>query len=361
MNNTDWLKLIKGFFLRRWKISIGLGLISIGVTLLFIDWVEIILVILEKNSQYQDTILLVFLRYFLCFSFIASGVIILISTFFDERKLKYFNVNIIPDDSYIYWHGDKNKPYPDFYFEIPMRIENGKIPSRILSIKCMRYVEGLPCSLFKPEFKIYKSSEEKDIDQKIIFDQYKQKLKNQQIEFQQLNEEFNTGKDSYQNFPFLPDYINLSKCPKFNEYESQNFIYKRKGRGPTQYFHCERLEDAEYQLEIEYKYDGENSSKTEIILIERKNGELKQIHKLSSPPKLNNAVLKDGFERGVITKKEFDFLLAETTEQERYFLILEDEKYLRLSHRLSTKHLHICLNVNKKLLDDEYDQYKKDL
>ena len=361
MNKTDWLKLIKRYFLRKWKVRLGLSLIGLGVSLLFFDWAEIILIVLEKSIESQESNLLIVVKYIVCSSLIIAGILVLLSVFFDEKRAKYFTVKLIAGKNYISWIGDKNNNNPKYSFQIPIMIENGRKPCRILSIHCKRYVEGLTCSLSKPEFKIYKSVEEKKRDQETWISELRLKVNNGDILLDQVDEEFNRRKNSEYNYPFLSDYKNLSKQPRLTEHENQKFTYQRLGTGPTSLFDCERLENAEYELIIEYSFDGEGSD-IKKVLIDQKDGYMKETTYLSSPPRLNNDLLKTGVQNGVITQKEKNALMKETTEEQSYSLLLEGENYLMWNRNINKQHLKLCREVNKKLLDYEmYQHTTKDM
>jgi hypothetical protein len=309
--NKQLLILIKNYLLKRGWIRVGLGFIGLGVSILIPGfWEFIIGTILLNTTEFEVSSQLNKIQIITAIVLIAVGLIVLFLVYLDEKKKKYLNVELTDQKCWILWNQEKkNSNDPEYTFEIALTIKNGIEPVRISKIKAIRFVDGTECFMRKP----------------ILYD-----------------------RERKVNIDFLGDYQTLRTDLSFEPYESKKIIYRRIARAPRTGYNCEHLENGQYSLDFEYQNQHRPNSYIINKLINQNNGQLELIRELDSPPLLNNRIINDAFESGVIDKSEMDSILR-IDESERYYLLRFGKEYLSRGHQLFESDLKICQSLFDKI------------
>ncbi|MDD7886680.1 hypothetical protein [Flavivirga sp. 57AJ16] len=238
------LQIIKNYFLKRGWIKVGLGFISLGVSILIPGFWEFIFGTILLNINIETSSQLTNIQIITATVLILSGIMILYLVFINERKKKYLIFEISDKKSWILWNEEKkNSNDPEYTFEIPILIKNGIESVRINKINGTRFIDGSECLMRQP----------------IIYDR-QQKI----------------------NIDFLGDYQTLRTDLLLEPYENRKVIYRRVARAPQIGFNSEHLENGQYAIEFEYQYQNRPKSFSKKLMISQINGQLELIQELNS-------------------------------------------------------------------------------
>ncbi len=198
-------------------------------------------------------------------------------------------IEIISERSWIYLvSGDENEDNPKISTSVKISIETGSKSLKLKKVVFYRYVDGCPMLMSTPTLMRCKTGEE--------------------IKF-----------NSEWNGPIEPYTVPAN--------DQVTLLLKREFRGPTMRYRFYQMERGDLEITLGYSLGNSGDLETKTYFFQQDNGSLTPTDGVSKPHLLNDDILDEALENGVITEQELDRIRT-VSERRRYLYIRDKDDFL---------------------------------